>query len=88
MAGVRCLCGHCQAMGTVQESVCCKEIEKIQNLLVGEPPPVCITVHPEFGNACLSRTVLTIAFHGYQHHYGTSDVPSDDSRCKTKIRAT
>jgi len=42
-----------------------------------EGPPVCITDHP---SACLSRTVLTIAFHGYSHHYGSSDIPIDDNR--------
>jgi len=79
----RCLCGHCQAMNTTRLQFkvdCCKEIEEIQNLLVGDPLPTCITVHPEFANTCLSRTVLTIAFHGYRHHYGTSDVPSDENR--------
>ena len=49
---------------------------------VGDPSPaaVCITTHPEFSNACLSRTVLTIAFHGYVHRYGSSDIPSDENR--------
>ena len=44
---------------------CCKEIDKIQSLLVGDPSPTCITTHPEFPNACLSRMVLTIAMHKY-----------------------
>ena len=67
-------------MGTLRESICCQEIDQIKGLLTGEPPPVCITGHPEFSNACLSRTVLTIAFHGYSHHYGISDLPSDENR--------
>ena len=67
-------------MDTVRESICCQEIEKIKDLLVGERPLVCITDHPEFPNACLSRTVLTIAFHGYSHHYGSSDIPIDENR--------
>ena len=36
---IRCLCGHCQPMDTAQESICCIEIDKISDLLVGAPPP-------------------------------------------------
>ena len=67
-------------MDTARESICCKDIDKIDSLLVGDPPPTCITMHPEFSNACLSRMVLTIAWHGYRHHYGTRAVPSDENR--------
>ena len=53
-------------MDTAQESICCKEIDKIQSLLIaGDPSPTCITTHSEFLNACLSRTVLTIAWREY-----------------------
>ena len=52
-------------MDTAQESICCKQIDKIQSLLVGDPSPTCITIHSEFLNACLSRTVLTIAWREY-----------------------
>ena len=73
----RCLCGHCQPMpDTARESVCCKEIDKINDLLVSDPLPSCITAHPEFANACLNRTMINIAFHAYRHNYGISDVPS------------
>ena len=67
-------------MDTERESVCCKEIDKISDPLVGAPPSSCIAVHPEFANACLNRTVLNIAFHAYRHHYGISDVPSNENR--------
>ena len=58
---LRCLCGHCRPMDTARESICCKKIDKIQSLLVGDPSSTCITMHIEFPIACLSRTVLTIA---------------------------
>jgi len=38
----------------------------------------------KFANICLNRTALKIVFHGYQHHYGTSDVPSDENRYMNK----
>ena len=44
-------------MDTAHESICCKDINKIDSLLVGDPPPTCMTMHPEFSNACLSRAV-------------------------------
>ena len=65
-------------MDTAHKSICCKDIDKIDSLLVGDPPPTCITTHAEFSNACLSRTVLTIAWHGYRHNYGTRDVLCND----------
>ena len=70
-------------MDTSRELICYKEIEQIQSipwLSDGDSSPVCITMHPEFSNTCLSRTVLTIAFHGYVHCYGSSDIPSDENR--------
>ena len=67
-------------MDTERESVCCKEIDNINDLLVSDPLPSCIIAHPEFANVFLNRTVLNIAFHAYRHHYGISDVPSDENR--------
>ena len=49
-------------------------------LLVGDPIPACITQRPAFTNACLDTVVLTIAYHGHQHRYGTSDIPVDENR--------
>ena len=67
-------------MPTARESVCCQEIDKIKDLLVGGLVPQCITLHMEFPNACLSRVVLLIASHGHRHHYGTDDIPADENR--------
>ena len=67
-------------MSTARESICCKEIEELAVLLLGDPPPTCITQHPEFHSACLCRIVLIIAFHSHRHRYGESDVPTDEHR--------
>ena len=63
-----------------QECACCHEIDRIEVLLVGDPTPVCTAQHPEFSSACLCRTVLTIAYHSHQHHYGSSIIPTDKNR--------
>jgi len=47
----------------------CQEIEQILDC---DSPLNCVTMQLDFPNACLSRIVLTIAFHGYGHHYGSS----------------
>ena len=49
-------------------------------LLVGNPVPASITHHLAFTNACLDTVVLTIAYHGHRHHYGTSDIPANENR--------
>jgi len=56
------------------------EIDRIKDLLVGDPIPQYIKLHMEFPNACLSRLVLLIASHGHRHHYGTDDMPPDENR--------
>ena len=65
-------------MSTACKSICCKEIKELAALLVGDPPPICIKQYLEFHNACLCRTVLTIAFHSHRHCYGESNVPTDE----------
>ena len=47
------MCGQCQLMLTAQESVCCQEVEKVRDLLVGDPALVCITLHTDFAKAPL-----------------------------------
>ena len=49
-------------------------------LIAGDPPPPCITQHPDFTNVCLCRAVLTVAFHSHRFYYETSDVPTDENR--------
>ena len=76
----RCTCNFCQPMPTARESICCQELGNIRDLLIGDPVPACITLHTDFNSACLCRAVLLIAYHGHRHHYGTSDVPTDENR--------
>ena len=49
-------------------------------LLDGDPPPPCITQHPDIGSVCLCRAVLTVSLHSHRYHYGASDVPTDENR--------
>ena len=67
-------------MPTPRESVCCQKIDEMKALLVGDPVPACITQRPAFTKACLDTVVLTIAYHGHRHRYGTSDIPADENR--------
>ena len=71
-------------MSTQRESICCKEVDKISSLLtdpvLADPRPPCITEHPNFANACLCKTVLTISMHRYIYHYGSSDIPEEENR--------
>ena len=71
-------------MDAALESVCCQEINKINDLLFSDPLPDCITAHPEFVNGGLNRMVLNIGFHAYKHQYGISDVPSDESSIRAQ----
>ena len=67
-------------MPTARESVRCQEIDKIKNLLIGGPIPVCTKQHSDFTNACLCRVVLLIASHSYRHHYGAGDIAAKENR--------
>jgi len=74
------MCNHCHPMPKARKSVCCQEIDKIKDLLVGDPVSQSNTLHMEFPNACLSRVVLLIASYDHRHHYGTDDIPADENR--------
>ena len=70
-------------MSTQQESICCKEVDKIKDLLtdpvLADAKPLCITEHPDFASVCLSRAVLTVSMHRHVYHYGSSDIPKDEN---------
>ena len=57
-----------ESTDTTWVSIYCKEIDKIHY------PP--ITTHLKFPTACLSRTMLTIAWHGYRNHYIRNHIAS------------
>ena len=71
-------------MNTEKESICCREVKQLAQLLDSESKaasfPQCITRHADFTNICLCRGVLTVALHSHRHRYGTHDVPEDENR--------
>ena len=70
------VCGMCQLMLLVPESVCCHEIvqiwQKIEEQM--EVQMSCITEHPGFKSTCLDVWVLKTAYYAYrqQHSMFTS----------------
>ena len=66
----RCVCGHCIAMPTSEECVCCEEIPQIQQKKENEEVS-CITLHPGFASVCLDVWVLETAYYSLQQHYGS-----------------
>ena len=68
-------------MNSEEESICCKEIaEMVQLLDEGDLRPECITEHQDFSNVCLCRAVLTVSLCSHCHRYGTGDIPTDENR--------
>ena len=64
----RCMCGQCSVMNTERESICCKEIEQLIQLLDGMETvirPDCNTEHVDFSTVCLIRAVLTVALYNH-----------------------
>ncbi|XP_065282067.1 P2X purinoceptor 7-like [Dermacentor albipictus] len=55
-----CQCGHCRAMETQRESVCCTELDRVDALRGNE---ACITSHPTFVQACLNVHALEVAYY-------------------------
>ncbi|KAI8497641.1 hypothetical protein Bbelb_242930 [Branchiostoma belcheri] len=64
----QCSCGRCEAMPTVDESVCCHEQMRV---LKRERVPgiLCITEHHGFQTVCQDEDVLETAHNGYQDQY-------------------
>lgn len=55
-------------MPTVQECVCCDEIEQVKKERGDEYP--CIIGHPGFETVCLDKYVLKTAYLAYRQEYG------------------
>ncbi|XP_075542401.1 P2X purinoceptor 7-like [Dermacentor variabilis] len=53
-----CRCGRCRAMETQLESVCCRDLGRVDALRGNE---ACITTHPTFVQACLNVHALEVA---------------------------
>ena len=74
----RCSCGHCSAVATTRECVCCKELVKVvDNINEVDSTMECITEHPEFAALCLNVCVLQTAYFQYRQEYGIvlGDIP-------------
>ncbi len=58
-------------MPTVEESICCEEIEKVKEKMELETV-CCITSHPGFQSVCLDVWVLQTAYYSLRQHYGNN----------------
>ena len=68
----RCTCSHCPSMDTEDESVCCREMERVMTKVSTHG---CITQHPDFVPACTNPTVLEIAYLQYKQYHGRMQKP-------------
>ena len=62
-------------MLTVEESVCCKEVEQLQGKMQENESYSCITQHPGFEPVCLNTYVLETAYHQYKQQYKALQKP-------------
>ncbi|XP_067026011.1 uncharacterized protein [Acropora muricata] len=74
-----CTCGSCQIMNSINECVCCQEIDKMvetcQSIVSdgdSDCPPQCITQHPGFQPVCTNKYVLRTAWTQYKQQYGNA----------------
>ncbi|KAL2093149.1 hypothetical protein ACEWY4_010461 [Coilia grayii] len=69
----RCSCGHCKAMPSAEESMCCRELEAYWSLvqqLVPFSNISCLTQHPGFDACCLNPFSLQVAYLAFRQEYG------------------
>ncbi|XP_071831904.1 uncharacterized protein [Apostichopus japonicus] len=55
-------------MPTARECRCCREIEKVRNVM--DEGATCITLHPGFEAVCLNPWVQQTAYYVYRQQYG------------------
>lgn len=73
---IRCTCGHCTVMDTVEECICCNEVEKVvEKMQEFDTKIQCITDHVGFKEVCLNQWVLQAAYFAYRQHYGNDNQP-------------
>ncbi|XP_070539207.1 uncharacterized protein [Ptychodera flava] len=65
-----CTCNNCGNMPTVNECVCCGEIDVLQLEKEMHGNLTCIVNHPGFTNCCLDEFVLRVANFAYIDHHG------------------
>lgn len=61
-------------MKTIEESICCKEVENVVQKMEEVDDCSCITLHPGFQSVCLDVWVLQTAYYSLRQHYG-KDAP-------------
>ena len=67
----RCSCGNCRITPTVRECLCCKEVDKITDIMTeGVTHAQCICEQSGFHPVCLDRYVLQVAYYQYRQQYG------------------
>ena len=73
---LRCTCGSCQIMNSINECVCCQEIDKMvdtcQSIVSdgdSDCPPQCITQHPGYKPVCTNKYILRTAWTQYKQQY-------------------
>ena len=61
-------------MATSLESVCCKEVERVGDVMneLEDGSINCITHHPGFEPVCLNIHVLTTAYYQYRQQYNVA----------------
>ena len=70
----RCQCGHCVAMPTSRECICCCEVERVVLKKEENSSEIsCITDHEGFESVCLNVWVLQAAYFSYSYHYGDAE---------------
>ncbi|XP_046842109.1 P2X purinoceptor 7-like [Xenia sp. Carnegie-2017] len=80
-----CECGHCVAMTTVRESICCHEEPKTDPKIHGDH--LCITEEQEFHMACINETVVRTAMVVFVHDHGAiPDAPETETLRYTAYR--
>lgn len=67
----RCHCGQCVVMATEDESVCCREQEKVLQKIPDSAK--CILDHHNFHSVCLNEDVLEVAYYTYKHYRNIDD---------------
>ncbi|KAJ8049500.1 P2X purinoceptor 7 [Holothuria leucospilota] len=61
-----CQCGLCHAMETRVESICCTEVGRLGDKVMGS----CITLHQNFDSVCLNEDVLSATWDLVQYTKG------------------
>ena len=70
-------------MPSVEESVCCQEVDKVR-IAASEGPsePQCITLHEGFSQTCLAPYALKVACTHYRQQHGQMEEGDNNARLR------